>query len=69
MDKFDLEEQFVTYLQGMWQRHASNYELLLDKPQSIPEHTDFFSALENELAKMAYYDELMDAIHNRDKNT
>jgi len=69
MDKFDLEEQFMTYLRGMWQRHASNYELLLDKPQSIPEHTDFFSALEAELAKMAYYDELMDAIHNRHEHS
>ena len=65
ISKFDLEEQFQIYLNGMWQSHSSNYELLLEKPQSIPEHTDFFSALENELAKMAYYEELIEAMPTR----
>lgn len=60
--KVELEEQFRSYLNGMYARHYSNYELLMEKPQAIPEHTDFFGALETELAKMAYYEELIEAM-------
>ena len=64
-NKYDIEEQFQMYLNGMWHRHSSNYELLLESPQPIPEHTDFFGALETELAKMAYYEELIEAMPTR----
>ena len=63
--KVELEEQFRNYLNGMYARHYSNYELLMEKPQAIPEHTDFFGALETELAKMAYYEELIEAMPTR----
>ena len=55
-------DNFENYLYGQQAKHRTNFKLLLDNPRSIPEHTEFISAMEEELAKVAYYQELIDAL-------
>ena len=62
MTKADILEQFENYLLGQKMRHRTNFRLLLKNPRPIPEHTDFFEALETELKQVAYYDELLGVI-------
>ena len=59
MTKADILEQFQNYLIGQKMKHRTNFSLLLKNPRPIPEHTDFFEALETELKQVAYYDELL----------
>ena len=59
MTKADILEQFTNYLLGQKVRHRTNFNLLLKNPRPIPEHTDFFEALETELKQVAYYEELL----------
>ena len=46
-----VEGAFNSYLQGKLDYHSMNFELLMDNPRPIPEHTDFMAALEEELSK------------------
>ena len=55
-------DNFESYLYGQQAKHKTNFRLLLENPRSIPEHTDFIEALEGELAKVAYYQELIEAL-------
>lgn len=55
-------DNFESYLYGQQAKHRTNFRLLLDNPRSIPEHTDFVSAMEEELARVAYYQELIEAL-------
>lgn len=59
MTKADILDQFEVHLLGQKVRHHTNFRLLLETPRPIPEHTDFFEALETELKQVAYYDELL----------
>tara|TARA_Y100000004_G_scaffold180364_1_gene224913 strand:- start:218 stop:427 length:210 start_codon:yes stop_codon:yes gene_type:complete len=59
MTKADILEQFQNYLIGQKMKHRTNFSLLLKNPRPIPEHTDFFEALETELKQVAYYEELL----------
>ena len=55
-------DNFESYLYGQQAKHKTNFRLLLENPRPIPEHTDFIEALEGELAKVAYYQELIEAL-------
>ena len=63
MKKYQIREAFHEYLNGKRSYHLTNFNLLLKNPRPIPDHTDFMAALEAELAKIAYYDELV-RVHN-----
>lgn len=52
------------YLEGKKAYHTTNFLLLVDNPRPIPEHTDFMSALEEELSKVAHYEDLLHALGN-----
>jgi len=62
MEKMHILEQFEHYLMGQKSRHYTNFRLLVENPRPIPEHTDFFEAMETELKQLAYYNELIAAI-------
>jgi len=62
MEKLHILETFENYVIGQKQRHLTNFTLLLENPRPIPEHTDFFEAMETELKQLAYYNELLEAI-------
>jgi hypothetical protein len=60
-----VEGAFRSYLQGKLDYHSMNFELLMDHPRPIPEHTDFMAALEEELSKVAHYHELIEVLENQ----
>jgi len=62
MEQMHILEQFEHYLMGQKSRHQTNFRLLLENPRPIPEHTDFFDALETELKQVANYQELIENI-------
>lgn len=66
MTKADILEQFQNYLLGQKMRHRTNFSLLLKNPRPIPEHTDFFEALETELKQVAYYEELLSILEEEE---
>ena len=59
-----VEYAFRDYLKGKLSYHRMNFELLLDNPRPIPEHTDFMEALEKELTQVAHYHELLEVVEN-----
>lgn len=54
-----VEEAFRSYLAGKYNYHRINFQVLISSPRTIPEHTDIMQALEHELSKAAYYNELL----------
>lgn len=43
-------------------KHRTNIQILLDKPQAIPEHSDFIETIELELDKIAEYQDKLEAL-------
>jgi hypothetical protein len=41
-----------------------NFDLLMENPRPIPEHTNFMEALETELTQVAHYHELLEVLEN-----
>lgn len=52
------------YLKGKLAYHRMNFDLLMDNPRPIPEHTNFMEALETELAQVAHYHELLEVLES-----
>ena len=44
-------------------KHATNIRILLEKPQAIPEHSDFIETVEAELEKVAEYQDKLEALN------
>ncbi len=42
--------------------HRTNIDVMLENPRAIPEHTDFNEAIEQELAKMAEWQDKLEAL-------
>jgi hypothetical protein len=45
------------YLEGRILYHEMNVELILENPVAVPEHPDIMQTLEEELAKLAEYED------------
>ena len=61
-----VEYAFRDYLKGKLSYHRMNFELLLDNPRPIPEHTDFMEALEKEQEKILIQYELQEMMKSHD---
>jgi hypothetical protein len=61
-----MKEQIIANLRMFFEaninRHKNNIEILLENPRSIPEHTDFHEAIEEELTKMAEWMDKLEAL-------
>ena len=44
------------------ERHATNVRIMLNNPMAIHDHTDFMSAVEQELAQIAEYKDKLEAL-------
>lgn len=44
------------------EKHRMNLEVLINNPQSIPEHVDIMDTIEKELAEMADYHDKLEMI-------
>lgn len=53
-----LSEHFVAHIN----KHKMNVEIMLDNPMAIHDHTDFMSAIEEELAHIAEYQDKLEAL-------
>tara|TARA_B100001093_G_scaffold520419_1_gene615670 strand:+ start:12096 stop:12368 length:273 start_codon:yes stop_codon:yes gene_type:complete len=40
------------------ENHRTNIQIMLDNPQSIPEHSDWIETVEKEVEKLAHYNDL-----------
>lgn len=45
-------------------KHKMNIEIMLDNPMAIHDHTDFMQAIEDELEKIAEYQDKLEALED-----
>lgn len=61
-----MRNQIINALRDHFEAHVSkhvmNVEIMLENPRAIPEHTDFMSAIEEELAHIAEYQDKLEAL-------
>ena len=50
------------YFQSQIDRHKINVENILDNSVGVAEHSDIMTTIENELERMAHYQDLLDMI-------
>ena len=55
-----LADSMMSYLAGQVKYHKANVRIYLENPAGIGEHPDIMSAIEEELAKAAEYQEKLD---------
>ena len=44
------------------EKHRMNVEVMLSNPRAIHDHTDFMTAMEDEIAQIAEYEDKLDVI-------
>lgn len=61
-----LQDKIIKTLHNHFQahvdKHVLNIQIMLDNPQSIPEHTDFLESIEKELDAIAEYLDKIEAL-------
>ena len=61
-----LKDKIIKTLHNHFQahvdKHIMNIQIMLDNPQSIPEHTDFLESIEKELDQIAEYQDKIEAL-------
>ena len=64
----DIINTLEDYFKSQLNKHKTNAKIMLSKPQSIPEHTDWIESIEKEIEKMAEYDEKLEMVHKHLKD-
>jgi hypothetical protein len=63
----DLRKQIIEasahHFEAHVNRHRLNIEVMLSNPMAIHEHTDLMSAIEQELAHIAEYEDKLEALN------
>lgn len=57
-----MKEAMKMYLEGRLAYHKANVSTFLAQPVGVAEHGDFMETFEQQLEKVAYYKELIDAL-------
>lgn len=57
-----MEDILRNYFIAARDRHALNVRVMMDSKTSIPEHTGWAEAVEEELGKVAHYRDLLEAL-------
>ncbi len=60
--KNTLLKALVKYAEGNIAKHKANVHVYLNNPAGIGEHSDIMEAIEQEVEKIAKYDEMVDVI-------
>ena len=65
----ELCETLKVHFQAEIMKHRMNIEVMLNNPMAIHDHTDWMAAAENELCKIAEYEDKLSALtkHFMDK--
>lgn len=61
--------RLAAYLEGKIAYHQTNLEVYLNNPTGIGEHPDLLGAMEEELGKLAEYQEKLAVLENTDFHT
>ena len=66
-----MREQIINSLEmhftAQIEKHRLNVEVMLENPRAIPEHTDYITAIENELTHIAEYMDKLEALETHFK--
>lgn len=57
--KKELLEAFLKYTEGQREKHLANVKVYFENPTGIGEHSDIMEALEQEIEKVAKYDDML----------
>ena len=60
--KEQIKDAVRLHLEGLIEKHKLNLKLMLTNPVSVAEHPDFIETFENELEKVAHYEDMLDTL-------
>lgn len=60
--KNEICSSLKAHFQGQIAKHTMNVKVMMNNPIAIHEHTDYITAIENELAQIAEYQDKLDAL-------
>lgn len=60
--KNDIVTALMKNFESQVERRAMNVRIMLENPMAIHEHTDFMTAIEEELAQIAEYQDKIEAL-------
>ena len=60
--KQQLVEALAAHFSGHIIKHKMNVEIMLANPMAIHDHTDWMSAMENEIAHIAEYEDKLEVL-------
>ena len=62
MNPEELKHSLLAHARGDMEKHLANVKIYLSKPVGIGEHSDVMEAIEDELAKVAYYRDIVNVL-------
>ncbi len=62
MNPEELKHSLLAHARGDMEKHLANVKIYLNHPVGIGEHSDVMKAIEDELAKVAYYRDIVNVI-------
>jgi len=62
MNPEELKHSLLAHARGDMEKHLANVKIYLNHPVGIGEHSDVMKAMEDELAKVAYYRDIVNVL-------
>ena len=62
MNPEELKHSLLAHARGDMEKHLANVKIYLNHPVGIGEHSDVMKAIEEELAKVAYYRDIVNVL-------
>ena len=62
MNPEELKHSLLAHARGDMEKHLANVKIYLNNPVGIGEHSDVVKAIEDELAQVAYYRDIVNTI-------
>ena len=60
--KDELKQALLSHARGDMEKHLANVKIYLNNPVGIGEHSDVMKSIEDELAKVAYYRDIVNVL-------
>ena len=60
--KEELKQVHLSHARGDMEKHLANVKIYLNNPVGIGEHSDVIKAMEDQLAQVAYYRDIVNVI-------
>ena len=62
MNPEELKHSLLAHARGDMEKHLANVKIYLNNPVAIGEHSDVVKAIEDELAQVAYYRDIVNVL-------